>query len=64
MTDPPEVYRQGVFNETVWSGEDYEKKVVTSFVGGDVTDEDINSGPVAGKKNESTRIMPKLNELC
>ena len=61
---PPEIYRQGIFNKSAYDGDDYKESVVTSFVGGDVSDEDILSGPVAAKKNDSTRIMPKINELC
>jgi hypothetical protein len=61
---PPEIYRQGVFNKSAYDGDDYKVSLVASFVGGDVSDEDILSGPVAAKKNDSTRIMPKINELC
>ena len=61
---PPKIYKQGVFENATWAGEKYEESVVTSFLGGGVDDEDILSGPVAAKKNNSTRIMPKVNELC
>ena len=61
---PPKIYKQRVFENANWTGEKYEESVVTSFLGGGVNDEDILSGPVAAKKNNSTRVMPKINELC
>lgn len=61
---PPKIYKQGVFNNSDWSGDDYTESVVTSFLGGDIKDEDVLSGPVGAKKNDSTRIVPKINELC